>query len=364
MSKQTINIGTTANDGTGDPLRTAFDKANDNFNEIYTSLGGNSLVSLLNTNGEITRTGANKITFKYNALSNLPDANTYEGMIAYVDAESAVYYATGGEWTKLLTDASDAVSGYTDSLSDVAYSGSLLDLSGGISDGQAGHVLQADGDGTFSFVAISGGGGASAIDDLSDVSISSPSSGEVLKWNGSAWANAADATTGTGTLLGLSDTPASFGTAGQVLAVNSGADGVEFVDASGGGGSSLQSRTTASGTTASLADNASANLDITGFKSYALLSIETDRAARVILYANAASRTSDASRDELTDPLPDAGVIAEVITAGAETVLMSPATIGFNAEATPTTTIYAKVTNKSGSAAAVAVDLTVLQLEA
>jgi hypothetical protein len=35
MAKQTINIGTTANDGTGDPLRTAFDKINDNFNELY-----------------------------------------------------------------------------------------------------------------------------------------------------------------------------------------------------------------------------------------------------------------------------------------------------------------------------------------
>jgi len=35
MAQQQINIGTTANDGTGDPLRTAFDKTNDNFNEIY-----------------------------------------------------------------------------------------------------------------------------------------------------------------------------------------------------------------------------------------------------------------------------------------------------------------------------------------
>ena len=30
MAKQTINIGSAANDGTGDPLRTAFDKINDN----------------------------------------------------------------------------------------------------------------------------------------------------------------------------------------------------------------------------------------------------------------------------------------------------------------------------------------------
>ena len=35
MGKQVIGIGTTANDGTGDPLRTAFDKVNDNFTEVY-----------------------------------------------------------------------------------------------------------------------------------------------------------------------------------------------------------------------------------------------------------------------------------------------------------------------------------------
>lgn len=35
MAKQTIGIGTTANDGTGDTLRVAFDKANDNFDEVY-----------------------------------------------------------------------------------------------------------------------------------------------------------------------------------------------------------------------------------------------------------------------------------------------------------------------------------------
>lgn len=40
MAKQVINIGTTANDGTGDPLRTAFDKVNDNFTELYNDDSG------------------------------------------------------------------------------------------------------------------------------------------------------------------------------------------------------------------------------------------------------------------------------------------------------------------------------------
>jgi hypothetical protein len=37
MAQQTLNIGSTANDGTGDTLRVAMDKVNDNFNEIYAS---------------------------------------------------------------------------------------------------------------------------------------------------------------------------------------------------------------------------------------------------------------------------------------------------------------------------------------
>jgi hypothetical protein len=35
MAQQTIDIGVAPNDGTGDPLRVAFDKINDNFDELY-----------------------------------------------------------------------------------------------------------------------------------------------------------------------------------------------------------------------------------------------------------------------------------------------------------------------------------------
>lgn len=37
MSKQTINIGSSANDGTGSTLRDSFDICNDNFTEVYTT---------------------------------------------------------------------------------------------------------------------------------------------------------------------------------------------------------------------------------------------------------------------------------------------------------------------------------------
>lgn len=45
MAQQVINIGSAPNDGTGDPLRTAFDKCNDNFTELYSGGGGSGSVS-------------------------------------------------------------------------------------------------------------------------------------------------------------------------------------------------------------------------------------------------------------------------------------------------------------------------------
>ena len=45
MAKQTLNKGSSANDGTGDTLRVGAQKINENFTELYGILGGNSLNS-------------------------------------------------------------------------------------------------------------------------------------------------------------------------------------------------------------------------------------------------------------------------------------------------------------------------------
>ena len=70
--------------------------------------------------------------------------------------------------------------------------------------------------------------------DLANVSTTAPNNNEVLKWNGTNWAPAADATGGGGggstTFLGLTDTPANFTSqAGKYLKVNAGATALEFV---------------------------------------------------------------------------------------------------------------------------------------
>ncbi len=44
MAQQIINIGATADDSTGDTVRDAFDKTNDNFTELYDEIGADTRV--------------------------------------------------------------------------------------------------------------------------------------------------------------------------------------------------------------------------------------------------------------------------------------------------------------------------------
>ena len=127
--------------------------------------------------------------------------------------------------------------------------------------------------------------------------------------------------------------------------------------------SGLVSRTIVSGTSESLEPDASGNINIAGFKSYALLKIQVSSAAWVTVYTDNASRTADNTRSEIEDPLPGAGVLAEVITTDTDTILISPGIIGFNNEEVPTTSIPIKIVNKGLTATAITVEITILKLE-
>ncbi len=63
MAKQTINIGTVANDGTGDSVRAGGDKINDNFTEVYTALGDGTNLNDVVTNTTFQGALANTNTF-------------------------------------------------------------------------------------------------------------------------------------------------------------------------------------------------------------------------------------------------------------------------------------------------------------
>lgn len=73
MAKETINVGTIPNDGTGDPLRDAMIKSNNNFNEIYDFTGWAVYNDTQYTTGSpfLVTAGAPSQALPNNALSKI-----------------------------------------------------------------------------------------------------------------------------------------------------------------------------------------------------------------------------------------------------------------------------------------------------
>jgi plastocyanin len=138
---------------------------------------------------------------------------------------------------------------------------------------------------------------------------------------------------------------------------------IEIADSQFVGDKGLATRASLTGSTSSIANEATANVNITGYKGYMLYKIQTSAAAWVRLYVSDAARTADAARTQGQDPLPGSGVIAEVITTSAETVIIAPGVIGFNNESPVTNIVPAAVTNLSGGSVAITVTLTAVEME-
>lgn len=276
---------------------------------------------------------------------NLTGSGIYDGSSIGANGQVLTSTGTGISWE----DAPYLTSlGSIDDHSDVA-----------ISNPTTGQVLKFDGtswiNGTDDL-----GTTINTINDIGDVTITSPTTGQVLKFNGTAWVNGTDiegSGGGATTLNELGDVTISTPSNGQVLKYN----GTAWVNGADDVGTSLQPRTTSTQVATSVAAGASANITFSTPKTYALLKIQTSHAAWITLYTDTTSRTNDASRSENTDPTPGSGVIAEIITTGSGTQLITPGTIGFNANANAET--YAKIVNKSGSSASITVTLTYVQLE-
>ena len=145
MAKQTVNIGTNQDDGTGDVLRDAFKKINENFDEIYTELGGVTLSGLSYTGTTIgTDTSGADITIDVTSTGRI--------VLAGPVSISETLAVTGNT---TLTGTLD-VDGNTD-LDDVAISGNLTvggttTLTGNLSGGNAAFTGTLSANGAASFI--------------------------------------------------------------------------------------------------------------------------------------------------------------------------------------------------------------------
>jgi len=164
MAIQTINLGTYANDGTGDDLRTAFQKVNANILELYSTVYG------------------------ANVGENPPISGVEEGELWWSTLEGRLYIYYGSAWV----DASPVDGNVTyDLTAETTTGGAALRLNG--TDLSADDVKIASGTNITvtrtdaSTITINAN--SISINSLSDVDTTTivPTTGQALVWNGTNW---------------------------------------------------------------------------------------------------------------------------------------------------------------------------------
>jgi len=214
MAKQTIGLGAAANDSTGDTLRTGGGKVNDNFDEIYSTIGNGS--TLLITTGN----AADNQVLKYNGTTFVPSdfgllttaldvngnnitSSSSGNIVLDPDGNGNVNIVAGG--TTSVFNGSDGTVDFPTSISYINEYAALGNAPSAAS--YPGYFFTVDGDDNpYVNINITAGGVGdtraalltqySGIDALSDVDTTSttPLNNQVLKWSSaeSKWIPADD----------------------------------------------------------------------------------------------------------------------------------------------------------------------------
>lgn len=212
MSKQSLNIGTVANDNTGDTLRSGGDKINDNFNELYTAIGNGSAlgISVLNPAvGQVLK--YNGSAFSPGNFNSLTSALDVSGNSIISSSDGDITLAPNGTGDVRITAGSqtaifDGATGGVSVGSTISYKNEYTTLGNAPTAASTpGYFFTIDGDDNpyVNMNITSGGVGDtrakllteySGIDALSDVDVTTvaPTTNQVLKWNGTNFVPADD----------------------------------------------------------------------------------------------------------------------------------------------------------------------------
>ena len=153
------------------------------------------------TTRDIITTGKILYSNNYANLGDLPSPSTYHGMFAHVHGEGHGYYSHAGAWVQLL-DTSSSINELSDVTTGTISTGDVLTWSG-------------------SAWAATAPSATFSISDVDNhLNVSTASSGQVLSWNGSDYAWVTSGGAAATTLGGLSDVDVTGASVGSVIKYN------------------------------------------------------------------------------------------------------------------------------------------------
>ena len=113
MAQQNINIGTSANKGDGDPLRTAFDKINDNFDELYLKVVNLETGGVTVTKGDIQGSVfADDSTVLVDGVNGTINASALSGTFPAIDGSNITNLTIPAQTFASLTGKPTTLAGY------------------------------------------------------------------------------------------------------------------------------------------------------------------------------------------------------------------------------------------------------------
>ena len=208
MAKQTLGLGAAANDATGDTLRVGGDKINDNFDEIYSTLGNGTTLTLTTANaasGHVLKyNGTNFVSADFGQLTAALDVNgnnivsntTYPNIILAPNGTGDVRITAGS-----VTTTFEGSDGTVDFPTSIKYKNEYTAIGNAPAAATyPGYFFTVDGDDNpYVNMNITAGGvgdtrvslltqysGIGALSNV-DVTTNAPTNNQVLKWNGTNW---------------------------------------------------------------------------------------------------------------------------------------------------------------------------------
>lgn len=206
MAKQSIGLGAAANDNTGDTLRVGGDKINDNFDEIYNTLGNGTTLAVTTSNAALGHVlkynGSNFVSADFGQLTTALDVNSN---IITSASNGNVTLQPNGTGDVLITTGSvtttfEGTDGTVDFPTSVKYKNEYTAIGNAPAAATyPGYFFTVDGDDNpYVNINITAGGvgdtraalltqysGINALTDV-DTTTTAPTNNQVLKWSQSA----------------------------------------------------------------------------------------------------------------------------------------------------------------------------------